>query len=55
MALNTIRDIIVQSNEKFSDMVAFKYYEKKDILEKTYSDVKKTAKLSAVYLISLIF
>lgn len=41
MALNTIRDIIVQSNEKFSDMVAFKYYEKKDILEKTYSDVKK--------------
>lgn len=40
MALNTIRDIVVESSEKYADMTAFKYLNGKEIISKTYTDLR---------------
>ncbi len=40
MALNTIKDIINQCTTAFADMTAFKYIEGREIIEKTYSQLR---------------
>ncbi len=40
MALNTIRDIVVNCAQSYSDMTAFRYIKGKELEDKTYSELK---------------
>ena len=50
MAMITIKDVIDQCTSDFTDMIAFKYFEGKDIKEKTYAELKSDSETVSLIL-----